>query len=277
MSNLKQNILHKTGLVTLYHYWLFSGLHLFLMRWKNKSIWDEIKSEDLFYSGLLSDLKKNDAPIFDIGANYGWITLTFLKFVSQVIAYEPDFNNLKILRYRFGAKRHLVIEAKAISNNIEGAVFYQNKNSSALNTLSLKWVDALSNGVHREKKIFTSENYQVETSTLDIEMKKYGKPVFLKVDVEGHEKEVFEGLSSTIPLIIFEANLPEFTKETIDIIERLVKIDQLTTFNYSYTYRIMLDNYISGNEMIEVIKTLPYHCIDVISRSSEYETYFKLS
>ncbi len=183
----------------------------------------------------------------------------------------------RILKHRFKSTNRLVIEPKAISNNMGYADLYQNKVSSALNTLSLKWVDALTKAEYREKKNFGSDKYSVETSTLDIEIKRYGKPVFLKIDVEGHEKEVFEGLSSTITLIIFEANLLEFTKETIYIMERLVKMDQLTTFNYSYTYRIMLDNYISGNEMIEVLKTLPYHCIDVISRSSEYETYFKLS
>ena len=277
MAYLKQYILHKTGLLTFYNYWLFSGLHLYLMKWKNRSQWEEIKNEDLFYTGLLSSLKKSDALIFDIGANYGWTTLTFLKFSSQVIAYEPDSNNLKILRYRFGAKRHLVIEAKAISNNIDGAVFYQNRNSSALNTLSLKWVDALTNGVYREKKIFTSEKYKVETSTLDIEMKKYGKAVFLKVDVEGHEYSVFEGLHSSIPLVVFEANLPEFVDETIDIINQLVKLDQKTTFNYSYRYQIVLRNYISGDEMKALIKDLPYHCVDIVSRSSEYEVYFNVS
>ncbi len=277
MAYLKQYILQKTGLLTFYNYWLFSGLHLYLMKWKNRSQLEEIKNEDLFYSGLLSALKKRDALIFDIGANYGWTTLTFLKFSSQVIAYEPDINNLKILRYRFSSNRHLVIEAKAISNNIDGAVFYLNRNSSALNTLSLKWVDALSNGVFREKKIFTSEKYQVETSTLDIEIKKYGKPVFLKVDVEGHECSVFEGLHSSIPLVVFEANLPEFVEETIDIINQLVKLDQKTTFNYSYGYQVMLENYTSGDEMKALIKDLPYHCIDIVSRSSEYELYFKAS
>ncbi len=232
MAYLKQYILHKTGLLTFYNYWLFSGLHLYLMKWKNRSQWEEIKNEDLFYTGLLSSLKKSDALIFDIGANYGWTTLTFLKFSSQVIAYEPDINNLKILRYRFGDTNRLVIEAKAISNNIDGAVFYQNRNSSALNTLSLKWVDALTNGVYREKKIFTSEKYKVETSTLDIEMRKYGKPVFLKVDVEGHEYSVFEGLHSSIPLVVFEANLPEFVDETLSILEYIKNLDQKLQFQF---------------------------------------------
>lgn len=274
MAYLKQYILHKTGLLTFYNYWLFSGLHLLLMKWKNRSQWEEIKNEDLFYSGLLSPLKKSDALIFDIGANYGWTTLTFLKFSSQVIAYEPDINNLKILRYRFGAKRHLVIEAKAISNNIDGAVFYQNKNSSALNTLSLKWVNALENGVYREKKIFTSEKYKVETSTLDIEMKKYGKPVFLKVDVEGHECSVFEGLHSSIPLVVFEANLPEFIEETLSILEYIKNLDQNCSFNFAYNYNLQLKEYVSTDVLALKLKECNFSSIDIICRMSSYSNHF---
>jgi len=277
MTNTKWYFLHKTGLISFYHYWLFSDIHLSLMKWKNNSQWEEIRMEDLFFIELLSSMKNRDAIIFDIGANYGWTTLTFLNFGCKVVAYEPDINHLKVLRQRFNSIIRLTIEDKAISNNTDGAVFFQNQNSSALNTLSLKWVNALTIGEYREKKYFTTDKYKVETSTLDIEIKKYGNPVFLKVDVEGHESSVFEGLNSSIPLIVFEANLPEFAGETIDIIKRLVKLDKHTTFNYSYGYQIMLENYISGIEMIERIENLPYHCIDVISRSSDYETFFNPS
>lgn len=274
MAYLKQYILHKTGLLTFYNYWLFSGLHLYLMKWKNRSQWEEIKNEDLFYTGLLSSLKKSDALIFDIGANYGWTTLTFLKFSSQVIAYEPDINNLKILRYRFGDTNRLVIEAKAISNNIDGAVFYQNKNSSALNTLSLKWVDALTNSVYREKKIFASEKYKVETSTLDIEIKKYGKPVFLKVDVEGHESSVFEGLHSSIPLIVFEANLPEFVGETLSILESIKNLDQNCSFNFAYNYTLQLSEYVNTDVLALKLKECNFSSIDIICRMSSYSNHF---
>lgn len=274
MAYLKQYILQKTGLLTFYNYWLFSGLHLYLMKWKNRSQWEEIKNEDLFYSGLLSPLKKSDALIFDIGANYGWTTLTFLKFSSQVIAYEPDINNLKILRYRFGDTNRLVIEAKAISNNIDGAVFYQNKNSSALNTLSLKWVDALTNSVYREKKIFASEKYKVETSTLDIEIKKYGKPVFLKVDVEGHESSVFEGLHSSIPLIVFEANLPEFVGETLSILESIKNLDQNCSFNFAYNYTLQLSEYVNTDVLALKLKECNFSSIDIICRMSSYSNHF---
>lgn len=274
MAYLKQYILHKTGLLTFYNYWLFSGLHLYLMKWKNRSQWEEIKNEDLFYTGLLSSLKKSDALIFDIGANYGWTTLTFLKFSSQVIAYEPDINNLKILRYRFGDTNRLVIEAKAISNNIDGAVFYQNRNSSALNTLSLKWVDALTNGVYREKKNFTSEKYKVETSTLDIEMRKYGKPVFLKVDVEGHEYSVFEGLHSSIALVVFEANLPEFVDETLSILEYIKNLDQNCSFNFAYNYNLQLKEYVNTDVLALKLKECNFSSIDIICRMSSYSNHF---
>ena len=69
----------------------------------------------------------------------------------------------------------------------------------------------------------------VTVSTLDNMIEKYGTPDFLKVDVEGGELQVFEGLSQPISVICFEANLPRFREETLSIIYR--HSDNMNRFN----------------------------------------------
>ncbi len=61
-------------------------------------------------------------------------------------------------------------------------------------------------------------------------MARHGHRVYLKVDVEGHEREVFEGLSHPAALVSYEANLPEFAAETCESARRLVQIGQDVRF-----------------------------------------------
>ena len=43
----------------------------------------------------------------------------------------------------------------------------------------------------------------VEVTTLDVEIAKYGLPRYCKIDVEGHEEAVLRGLSTPIPVVSF--------------------------------------------------------------------------
>ena len=49
---------------------------------------------------------------------------------------------------------------------------------------------------------------EVETTTLEELIRSYGRPFYIKIDVEGHEASVLKGLQSVVPFVSFEVNLP---------------------------------------------------------------------
>lgn|SRR3989338_592284 len=173
---------------------------------------------------------------FDVGANVGDVTETFLKLnAKKVVSIECDPQNIRILKRRYHGNRKVEIVGKAVSDSNLTRSFYQVEEGSAYNTLSTKWKTILEdkqlNRLHETFR-FTKE-CKVETITLDSLIQQYGTPDCIKVDVEGYELNVFKGLHYQIPLIWFEANLPEFLMESIESIRHLQGVNPKAVFNYT--------------------------------------------
>jgi len=144
---------------------------------------------------------------FDIGANGGFYTVIAAKQVGvtgHVYAFEPGQSELKILRHNI-AINHLtnVTIVECAVGNKSGKAQLAISSDGAMNSL------AKTN--HPRQCI---EHWQsVETIKLDDFCQKYGikKVDFIKIDVEGAEKLVFEGaqnifLSEPEIKIMFEAS-----------------------------------------------------------------------
>ena len=165
--------------------------------------------------------------IFDIGANYGDKGEVFSRLSERVVCVEPDPSAAKSLRIRFrkptrGSALVTVCES-AVGATVGTLKLLQQSNGSAYNSLSTKHAE-----LHQ---IQSSAGVEVKVATLDSLIAEFGVPDFLKVDVEGFELEVFSGLTRSIPLLCFEANLPEFQSETIAVMDRLLQIQPSYRFN----------------------------------------------
>ena len=165
------------------------------------------------YAGLISpgDL------CFDIGANVGQTIEALLAIDAIVVAVEPNVNCMPALKYQFNDSPGLTIVTKAMG--------------AAPGTAVLHFTGTNSTASFREDWPFANEQeLEVEVSTLDRLIAEFGRPKFLKVDVEGFELEVFKGLSQAIPVIYFEMHGNE-VGATSQILERLASIGEIAGVN----------------------------------------------
>lgn len=210
-----------------------------------------------------------NALIFDIGANVGDNVDIFLKLGGSIIAVEPDTKNLKCLSARFSKNTKVKIIPKALSDGCGQEIIYLQDDGTTLHTLSLKWKNYLTsweNNRWENRKLF-SKKQLISTISLNHLIDQYGIPYYIKIDVEGYEKKVIKGLDRKIPLISFEANLPEFLVETLNCLEYLNKLNDQSTYNYSTSDRLILPNFVDYREIIEIVTNTDLRYMDIYCRT----------
>lgn len=198
--------------LNIYYYVKYSGPFRLYERMFKPKVKKQFDDEKKLYHSFLNEPKL----IFDIGAYDGHKTAAFLTFSDpalSVVSCEPDLENFKQLSIRFRSKKVKVLNL-ALSRQNEVLDIYSNEVGSAFNTLNPKWVDILEkdNVARWNQKLKFDEklSYKVNCVTLDFLIEKYGIPDFIKVDVEGFERNVIEGLNQGVPCITVECLLPEF-------------------------------------------------------------------
>jgi len=202
-----------------------------------------------FYSELV---KKNDL-CFDIGANYGNRSEVFLKLGARVVAFEPQPKPLKFLKRKF--KDTINIEDIALGSKPGKSNLFISS-ASTLTSMSKEWIGEVKTS--RFKQANWDNKIEVEVTTLDIMIDKYGKPDFCKIDVEGFEFEVLEGLTQPIGTLSFEFTIPEFVDKAIDCVKYLNYLGQIVC-NYSSgeTLIFALNEWLNPTDFIKLFKTLP--------------------
>ncbi len=102
---------------------------------------------------------------------------------------------------------------------------------SAMNTLSTKWAGALADRFGPAPG--NAQVAEVRTVTNDELIERFGRPKFIKIDVEGYELEALRGMHRAVPLLSFEVNLPEFAEEAAECLELLGSLWPPGEFNYT--------------------------------------------
>jgi FkbM family methyltransferase len=130
--------------------------------------------------------------VYDIGANIGYVSLSLAKRVGsggKVIAFEPVPQNVEALRQNIainGLSNVRLLEVAA-STNAGDAVIRMAENPS---TASLVW--------HRNDS--SAAEFHIKTVSIDelVEAGELAYPKFVKIDVEGAEGSVLQGMRRTL-------------------------------------------------------------------------------
>lgn len=146
--------------------------------------------------GLLRNFINNTSIVYDIGANIGVHTQAFAKSGKHVYAFEPNKNNYKLLELNTVHDNNVTLFDVAISDKTGTAKIEQYELGSIGNFGECKLTDV---------------GQDCETTTIDqlINDNIIEPPHVIKIDVEGHEQNVFVGMAETIrnhlPVIFYEA------------------------------------------------------------------------
>jgi len=229
-----------------------------------------------FYRNLLPGFSHGDL-IFDVGANQGMKTDLFLRMGARVIAVEPDERNQAILQERFlklrASRKPVVIVGKAVSDSDGVESMWIDGPGSAVNTLSQKWAAALKGNKVRHTcghcGLDFDKNRTIETTTLENLIALFGRPKFIKIDIEGYELNAIRGLRQPISCLSFEVNLPEFLPEGLACVERLTTLATTSEFNYSADCErgLALQRWVSPDEFSAVLRCCNETSIEVFCRT----------
>jgi FkbM family methyltransferase len=162
--------------------------------------------------------------VFDVGANVGEYSYTFLRLGARVVALEPNPECCATLR-TLGHKNRLTIRCEAVGERQGEASLFLGEQSGH-STVSEEWMERASKndpGYHWSSAI------KARMNTLGGIQEEYGTPDFVKIDVEGYESSVLRGMSFRPSALGFEfhAYAPEQVRDCL----RLPVFDSGCCFN----------------------------------------------
>ena len=211
---------------------------------------------ELEHKKMLEDIIKPEMTVLDIGANIGYYSLMMLELMGnkgKLIAVEPSPSNIEILRKNLLLNKYNDIEVHnaAISDENGTKKFFLSEMSN-LNTLN-----------YTEKKSLNLTGETINVKTLTVPQIMEGRNLdLIRMDVEGHEVEVLNGLIPNIgvnnlyPSIIFETHRSRYNNEhsmenTLkNLFAKNYKVSMLGSTSKEGTKKIEAKGYI-GTESIQ--------------------------
>ena len=143
---------------------------------------------------------------FDIGANRGDATVVALAFGYDVIAIEPSRVYAELVKNFIYEPRVIPIKFAVSDKDNERVEFYEAE-EDGLSTLNKEWLTA-DTMPYAGKPFWTT---YAHTITIDTLAEIYGQPDLIKIDVEGGEWSVFNGMICKYKMLTFE-----WTQETLE-------------------------------------------------------------
>lgn len=182
------------------------------MRQQVERMWGFLRSL-LIYGGpwrqpglrrLYKPLIRPGMTVFDIGAHLGDRTQAFAGLGARVIALEPQPSMQRYLSWRVRRRPSVIVIGQAVGAFPGWASLAMSSRHPTLATLSSAWRREIGARNTAFSQVNWGEAIDVEVTTLDALIARFGVPGFCKIDVEGHEAAILDGLSQPLPALSLE-------------------------------------------------------------------------
>lgn len=192
--------------------------------------------------------------VFDLGAHAGNRTRALAALGCRVIAVEPQPDFARLLQTLFGGSPHVTVIEAAVGNRPGRILLSISERTPTVTTVAADWRDARSHDPDFAH-VRWDRGIEVEATTLDALIDRFGVPAFVKIDVEGAEPEVLAGLSRAVPALSFEY-LPRALGCVRVCVARLETLGAYR-FNWSAgeSSRLAAERWLSGRELLAALDT----------------------
>lgn len=188
---------------------LIRSLAIYYNPWRSRQL-------RVFYRQLLEP----GQLAFDIGAHVGSRARAMRAAGARVVACEPQEPFATFLHRSL--PRDIVLVRKAVGRSETTARMVVSSLHPTVSSLSDSFAAGASAAPGFEH-VRWDRSQQVQVTTLDRLIDRYGVPDLVKIDVEGFELDVLAGLSRPLPLLSVEY-LPAFADRALAVVDRLERL-----------------------------------------------------
>jgi FkbM family methyltransferase len=140
---------------------------------------------------------------FDVGAHVGNRVRAWRALGARVVAVEPQPDFVRLLRLFFGRDGGVTIVAKALGAHAGTARLGISTATPSVSSMAPGWIDQVATDASFAR-VRWDRSVEVEVTTLDELIARHGEPAFCKIDVEGFEADVLQGLHRPLRALSFE-------------------------------------------------------------------------
>jgi FkbM family methyltransferase len=142
--------------------------------------------------------------VFDVGSHLGDRSLAFASLGAKVISMEPQPLVNLWQQWMIGHHPKIILRKEAVGSASGVGHLSISDLTPTVSTIAESWKEKIVIVNPTFRKVRWNQKVKVDIITLDELIVLYGVPTYCKIDVEGYEGKVLQGLSHPIKLVSFE-------------------------------------------------------------------------